>query len=544
MLLGSAKNNKRVEGSVSKRLNDLLIGKIRHNLKTHLNIVCGFSELLLEELEDDEVSASDDAAAALQSINQSGDSIVQYIDQIFAAHNFSLEDVFAQLNIQAQAFKSTTDEFIARINQQLDWWRQQGPQDFYAQFTEDFSKIDAATAGLRDNVESLQSGSISSVETLVDHQVLSQDDINLIGKFSDSLEATPDVLETKYPSAILVVDDNPANTEYLSRKLNAAKHTVFIANSGLEAERLLNGETHIDLVLLDILMPDLSGYEILGRNRQLLQCKNIPVIVVSSLDEQETVYRCLESGAQDFISKPVNFMILAARINSALERKYLLDREEEHLAKIEAEKQKNEELLLNILPQPIAMRMKANEYLIADSVASCSILFADIVGFTPLSEALGPVRVVEMLNKIFTEFDNFCEDIGVEKIKTIGDNYMVAGGVPTPDQEHACKVAQMAIAMMRYIREHPAMDGTRLDMRIGIHSGPAVAGVIGRKKFVYDLWGDAVNTAGRMESHGEAGSIQISAQTAELLQGRFEMQRRGMVPIKGKGDLETFTLVV
>ncbi|HCG69228.1 MAG TPA: hypothetical protein DE147_02160, partial [Gammaproteobacteria bacterium] len=289
----------------------------------------------------------------------------------------------------------------------------------------------------------------SSVETLVEHRVLSQDDINLIGKFSDSLEATPDVLETKYPSSILVVDDNPANTEYLSRKLNAAKHTVFIANSGLEAERLLNGDTHIDLVLLDILMPDLSGYEILGRNRELLQCKNIPVIVVSSLDEQETVYRCLESGAQDFITKPVNFMILAARINSALERKYLLDREEEHLAKIEAEKQKNEELLLNILPQPIAMRMKANEYLIADSVASCSILFADIVGFTPLSEALGPVRVVEMLNKIFTEFDNFCEDIGVEKIKTIGDNYMVAGGVPTPDQEHAPKVAQMAIAMMR-----------------------------------------------------------------------------------------------
>jgi DNA-binding response OmpR family regulator len=318
---------------VSKRLNDLLIGKIRHNLKTHLNIVCGFSELLLEELEDDEDHMSDAATAALQSINQSGDSIVQYIDQIFAAHNFSLEDVFAQLNIQAQAFKSTTDEFIAQINQQLDWWQQQGPQDFYAEFTADFSKIDTATAGLRDNVESLQSGSISSVETLVEHRVLSQDDINLIGKFSDSLEATPDVLETKYPSSILVVDDNPANTEYLSRKLNAAKHTVFIANSGLEAERLLNGDTHIDLVLLDILMPDLSGYEILGRNRELLQCKNIPVIVVSSLDEQETVYRCLESGAQDFITKPVNFMILAARINSALERKYLLDREEEHLAK-------------------------------------------------------------------------------------------------------------------------------------------------------------------------------------------------------------------
>lgn len=527
---------------MSKRLNDLLIGKIRHNLKTHLNIVCGFSELLLEELEDIAGALNDDGLEALASINQSGDSIVQYIDQMFAAHNFSLEDVFAQLNVQAQAFQDCINEFVAQINEQLAWCEANTPEAFFAEFEEDFRKIERATLALQDNVTSLQSGSIDSIDSLVEHRVLSRDDVNLVGKFSESLEETPDVLETKYPSKILVVDDNPANTEYLRRKLLAAKHSVLVANSGNEAEAILQDDNPVDLVLLDILMPDLSGYDILGRNRDLLQSKNIPVIVVSSLDEQETVYRCLESGAQDFISKPVNFMILAARINSALERKYLLDREEEHLRRIEAEQQKNEELLLNILPQPIAMRMKANEYLIADSVENCSILFADIVGFTPLSQALGPKKIVEILNRIFTEFDDFCENLGVEKIKTIGDNYMVACGVPNADDQHAIKTVSMAVKMLQFIESLPPIEGHKISMRIGIHSGPTVAGVIGKKKFVYDLWGDAVNTAGRMESHGVAGKIHVSSTTYELTHEFFEFESRGKREIKGKGSMETFLL--
>ncbi len=527
---------------MSKRLNDLLIGKIRHNLKTHLNIVCGFSELLLEELEDHADHSNTSAISALKTINRSGDSIVQYIDQTFAAHNFSLEDVFAQLNVQAQTFKTRTDEFVTKIHEQLMWWKDHGPASFFDDFVDDFVKIELATEALRRNVESLHDGSIASVESLVEHRVLSQDDVALVGKFSESLEGTPNALETKYPSSILVVDDNPANTEYLRRKLIAAKHSVFVANSGLDAEDILQGDAHIDLILLDILMPDLSGYDILGRNREVLQRTNIPVIVVSSLDEQETVYRCLETGAQDFITKPVNFMILAARINSALERKYLIDREEQHLAKIQAEKQKNEELLLNILPQPIAARMKANEYLIADSIPACSILFADIVGFTPLSEALGPVRVVEMLNGIFTQFDIFCESVGVEKIKTIGDCYMAAGGVLQHDPEHASKTVELGMRMLSCIHELGDVEGHQIRMRIGVHSGPAVAGVIGRKKFIYDLWGDTVNTAGRMESHGEPGAIHLSSETARLLAKNCPIEPRGDIFIKGKGTMNTFLL--
>jgi class 3 adenylate cyclase len=218
----------------------------------------------------------------------------------------------------------------------------------------------------------------------------------------------------------------------------------------------------------------------------------------------------------------------------------LLDREEEHLKRIEAEQHKNEELLLNILPQPIAKRMKANEYLIADSVSDCSILFGDIVGFTPLSQALGPIKIVEMLNQIFSTFDDFCEELGVEKIKTIGDNYMVACGVPTPDPEHAIKTVTMAKMMLDFVGSLPDLEGHRIAMRIGVHSGPAVAGVIGKKKFVYDLWGDAVNTAGRMESHGVAGRIHVSVATADLVKTRFKLASRGKMEVKGKGQMETF----
>ena len=518
----------------------MLIGKIRHNLKTHLNIICGFSELLLEELEDDGDIVNPPLGASLENINQCGDSIVQHIDQMFAAHNFALEDLFSQLNIQASGFKGYTDEYLSKIHQELASAQDSGESTFLEDFDKDFMRIQTAATALQGNVESLQSGDIDSVDSLVRHKVLSKDDVALVEKFSESLDETPDLLETKYPSNVLVVDDNPANTEYLARKLMASQHTVFVANSGREAEQILANNLGIHLILLDLLMPDLSGYEILGRNQTLLKERNIPVIVVSSLDEQETVYRCLESGAEDFVTKPINFMILAARINSALDRKYLLDREEEHLAKIESEKLKNEELLLNILPQPIAMRMKANEYLIADSVDNCSILFGDIVGFTPLSQALGAVKIVEILNKIFTEFDDYCEELGVEKIKTIGDNYMVACGVPTPDSEHAIKTVAMGIKMMDFVNSLPLIQGHRISMRIGVHSGSAVAGVIGKKKFVYDLWGDAVNTAGRMESHGLPNEIHLSAITAELVSSAFDLKSRGPIEIKGIGRMETF----
>lgn len=203
---------------------------------------------------------------------------------------------------------------------------------------------------------------------------------------------------------------------------------------------------------------------------------------------------------------------------------------------------RNEELLLNILPKSIADRKLADEKIIADAHESCSILFGDIVGFTQLSKDLGAERLVEFLDEVFTKFDDFSDELGLEKIKTIGDNYMVACGVPHFDPEHPYKIAEMGQKMVRYIKEMKPVEGHVPSMRIGIHSGPLVAGVIGKRKFIYDLWGDAVNTAARMESHGIPNKIHMSADTAHIIKDRFAIESRGIMDIKGKGAMETFLL--
>jgi class 3 adenylate cyclase len=215
---------------------------------------------------------------------------------------------------------------------------------------------------------------------------------------------------------------------------------------------------------------------------------------------------------------------------------------EARTGEIQSALKRNEELLLNILPESIAARKLANEKVIADSHECCSVLFGDIVGFTPLSKALGPERLVEFLNTIFTAFDDYSEELGLEKIKTIGDNYMVACGVPNADPDHALKIAEMGCRMMNYIKAMEPVGGVQPMMRIGIHSGPLVAGVIGKKKFIYDLWGDAVNTAARMESHGLPNKIHVSADTAALIENDFNLTKRGLIDIKGKGQMETYLL--
>lgn len=205
---------------------------------------------------------------------------------------------------------------------------------------------------------------------------------------------------------------------------------------------------------------------------------------------------------------------------------------------------RNEELLLNILPKDIAVRKLADEKVIADSHDSCSVLFGDIVGFTELSKDLGPERLVEFLDGVFTRFDDFSDELGLEKIKTIGDNYMVACGVPNYDPDHPLKIAEMGQKMVRHIRDLQPIKGHVPAMRIGIHSGPLVAGVIGKRKFIYDLWGDAVNTAARMESHGVPNMIHLTKDTADLIRGRFELTPRGPIEVKGKGVMETFLMGV
>ncbi len=212
------------------------------------------------------------------------------------------------------------------------------------------------------------------------------------------------------------------------------------------------------------------------------------------------------------------------------------------LLRLNAEHAKSERLLLNVLPKEIASILKDNDQTIAEHFDWASILFADMVGFTPFSAAMSPVEMVDLLNEVFTYFDSLAEKYSVEKIRTIGDSYMVAAGVPRPRPDHAQALAHMALDMCAYI-DHLAEKHKGLSFRIGINSGPVVAGVIGRKKFQYDLWGDAVNTASRMESHGTAGKIQITPTTYELVKDEFLCEPRGTIPVKGKGEMATWYLL-
>jgi guanylate cyclase len=215
----------------------------------------------------------------------------------------------------------------------------------------------------------------------------------------------------------------------------------------------------------------------------------------------------------------------------------------EALAALRTEQDKAENLLLNILPRSIAEKLKADTQTIADQFDAASILFADVVDFTPLSERLSAAEVVGMLDHLFSHFDELADRHGLEKIKTIGDCYMVASGVPAPRSDHAEALAQMALEMREAMRSEDAVGHLGLELRIGINSGPVVAGVIGRKRFLYDLWGDAVNTASRMESSGTPGRIQVTRATYELLKDTFRFEHRGTVDVKGKGEMETWYLL-
>ncbi len=210
---------------------------------------------------------------------------------------------------------------------------------------------------------------------------------------------------------------------------------------------------------------------------------------------------------------------------------------------LRVEQDRSESLLLNVLPREIAARLKSGERIIADHHPSVSILFADLVGFTPLTNVLSPNEMVELLNDIYSYFDSLVEKHGVEKIRTMGDNYMIASGLPRPRADHAQVLARLAIEMDAYIANLAPVGDRRLAFRIGINSGPVIAGVIGHQKFAYDVWGDTVNTASRMESQGVPGKIQITQATYELLKNDFDCEPIGPLIVKGKGRMETWFLV-
>jgi class 3 adenylate cyclase len=406
----------------------------------------------------------------------------------------------------------------------------------------DLSKLKASADQLLGQIDAMTA--LARQETAEAVEAANARQLDVVAEVLRTLEPLPKGASApgaRQASRILVVDDNSSNRDVLERRLVREGHQVTCAADGAAALDLVVRQ-EFDLILLDLIMPEMSGFEVLRRLKAAAHTNHIPVIVISALDELDSTVRCIEAGAEDYLPKPFNPILLRARIAASLERKWLRDREKQFVADLEREKDRSESLLLNILPQGIVNRMRSGETAIADQVDEATILFCDVVGFTTLSEGLTPDRTIDFLSRIFSAFDRLAADFKVEKIKTIGDAYMVAAGIPEAQSDHADRIAALAPRMLEAVANVAAATGLKLQARIGIHTGPVVAGVIGTHKFVYDVWGDTVNIASRMESHSLPGRIQVSATTRRVLGDRFKLERRGLIKVKGKGAMETYFL--
>ncbi len=350
-------------------------------------------------------------------------------------------------------------------------------------------------------------------------------------------------------ASVLVVDDSRTLRRLLIRALNdlGITNTTEAAN-GREGLDLVNSK-EFDLVLLDMEMPEMDGLQVLYAIKTDPLTRSLPVIVISGAEQFDNAVKCIEMGAEDYLPKPFNPVLLRARVMSSLEKKRLRDLDRVRLAELQyekellqLEKEKSEHLLLNILPRPIAERLKGGERTIADSHAQVTVLFADLVGFTSISRQTGPRELITLLNDVFSHFDRLAERHGLEKIKTIGDSYMLVGGLPVPRGDHAEAVAEMALDMIEEIGRYNRQSQTQINVRIGINTGPVVAGVIGKKKFTYDLWGDTVNLASRMESAGLPNTIHVSPDSQAVLADKYDLTERGLVSCKGVGEITTYFL--
>jgi adenylate cyclase len=346
-------------------------------------------------------------------------------------------------------------------------------------------------------------------------------------------------METDLPG-ILIVDDNEDNRYTLRLLLESDGHERVIDASGGNAAVALLEKEKFSLVLLDLMMPDLNGDEVLKIIKANPDTRDIPVVMISADTDTEKVSKCIELGADDYLAKPFNPIILRARIASALRRRSLRALETEYMGKIEQAKKHSENLLRNILPPEIAARLRNGESNIADHFEDATVIFADIVGFGKITARMKAYEIVGCLNQLFSEFDRLAEDLGIEKIKTIGDNYMAVAGVPTPRTGHGRTAVKFALDMIAATGRLQSRLPVPLSIRVGLHSGPVMAGVIGTRKFAYDVWGDTVNMAARIEAASKPNRVLVSAATAKELGTDFELDGPHKIDTKEERVLETF----
>ena len=528
---------------LDSRTKRAFLSKARHNLKNPVNAILGYSEMLIEDCEDEGLASSVDD---ISKLNQAGREILSHIETCLSDNrlldpNKTIMELGREIEIQIRTPLNTVVG-LAELLQESD----SELNNKIEHFRDDLGKIITSAKMLSDEIENVIHFKTSDAEEIRSNS-LNTGHLSMIKDVIDSIEPiNPDEIKDRSIGDILVVDDNPNNTELLKKRLKKQGHNVFVANNGREAlvEIMTNADS-LDLVLLDIVMPEMNGYEVLKFIKNDKRFYYLPVIMISSMDDPDSIYRCIDIGADDYIQKPFEQAILDARISNCIEKKQLRDKEKDLIIELEKEREKSDNLLFNILPKEIADRLKLGETNIANKHHDLTIIFADIVKFTPQAKDMNPEDIVSTLNNIFTEFDTLAQRFGLEKIKTIGDSYFAVSGLNGEKIKSAVDTVFFGIEILKSIKIlNKSNDMMDLELRIGIHSGSAVSGVIGKKKFAFDIWGSTINFANRLETTSPEGKIHISEETKVLIEkeNRFKIDPLKKIDIKGIGEVQTYTV--
>lgn len=539
--MGVSATTARISHGADRRIERALVAYVRQELSAPAIAVMGYAEMLMD---DAQRTGRRQITEDLQRILDASRNLHRLILGLLDLETVQPADGEAESTEYRRKLGHELRTPINAIKGYAEMLREDAAAGGAQAFIADLDKLLAEAKLLLDRVDSLVSFSDAAAGRSegAAKTVASAIMVEGLLKAVRPIAANEANLAAVRPSRILVVDDNASNRDLLSRRLQRQGHTVLQAEDGANALALV-GKVDFDLVLLDLMMPGLSGYDVLTSLKHDARFREIPVIMISALSELDSIVRCIEAGADDYLAKPFDPTLLRARVGSSLEKKHLRDREREIVEALRAEKERSEHLLLNILPKEIVARLNSGETIIANQLSDVTILFGDIVSFTKLSSKLPATDLVGHLNRLFSEFDRLALTFGVEKIKTLGDAYMLASGLPEPRADHAHAAADMALAMIETVERLNDELPISLQMRIGIHTGDVVAGVIGTHKFVYDIWGDSVNIASRMESHSLPNRIQVSAATHRHLQRDFLLEPHGSIDVKGRGLMETYFLL-
>jgi adenylate cyclase len=507
----------------------LMPASLKHELRTPLNHIIGYCEMLMEEAQD---QALDSFLADLERIHAAGKRLLNVINDLFDPS-------------KAEAYRTDPSLLDHEVRTPLnhiigyaEMLQEEALAGGQPGFGPDLQKIHTAARSLLqrvvENFGSAAGGSgLPLPESGGGATTFLRRDTPSLARSRRPVPAQP-----VPPGRLLVADDDEVNRTMLARRLVRLGHQVALAENGRRALEHLHAEP-CDLLLLDIQMPEMNGYEVLEQLKADPALRDLPVIVLSASSETDRVAHGIEMGAEDYLPKPFDPVLLQARISACLEKKFLRDREVSYLRQIEEEKRRSDNLLHVILPDDVVSELKATHEVKPRRFENVGVLFCDIAGFTAYCDQHRPEEVLQHLQALVESFEALTAQYELEKIKTIGDSFMATAGLLGPLTNPGLHCARCGLAMCAAAGALPP----HWQVRVGVHVGPVIAGVVGRRKYQYDVWGDTVNTAARMEQVAEAGTVCVTAETWKSLAPYCRGQSQGHVKVKGKRELEVFRVV-